>query len=47
MGYVLAVVVGIIIGAVATWIYKAKAAAAAQKELNELKSAAVQGINKL
>ena len=39
--------IGFVIGVVVTWIYKAKAAAAAQKELFALKAAAIANVTKL
>lgn len=47
MGYAIAVAVGLIVGAVAAWIYKAKAQAALQRELASLKNSAVNAANKL
>lgn len=47
MGYAIAVAVGLVAGIVGTWIYKAKAQAALQKELASLKASAVNAANKL
>jgi hypothetical protein len=44
---VIVAVVAFIAGGVVVWIYKAKAQAAIQKELDALKSSAIKGINKL